>query len=132
MLNEGQYKGNQIVSKETIKLMTSNQLPNNNTFLDMQYIKSKDSESIKRMEGYGFGLGVLLKIAENMARSGIGKYSWGGAVNTWFSIDPANQVIWIVLTQYCPENSDWVFPIDWLRIDNLVYEALEKADNKAS
>ncbi len=132
MLNEGQYKGNQIVSKETIKLMTSNQLPNNNTFLDMQYIKSKDSEAIKRMEGYGFGLGVLLKIAENMARSGIGKYSWGGAVNTWFSIDPANQVIWIVLTQYCPENSDWVFPIDWLRIDNLVYEALEKADNKAS
>ena len=46
---------------------------------------------------------------------------------TLFSVDPANQVIWIVLTQYCQENSDWVFPIDWLRIDNLVYEALEKA-----
>jgi len=35
-------------------------------------------------------------------------------------------VISIVLTQYCPENSDWIFPIDHLRINNLVYEALEK------
>jgi hypothetical protein len=51
-------------------------------------------------------------------------------LNTLFDIDPANKVISIVLTQYCPENSDWIFPIDWLTIDNLVYEALEKADNK--
>jgi len=130
MLNGGQYKDNQIVSKETIELMTSNQLPNNNTFLDMQYIEFEDPESIKRMEGYGFGLGVLVKIAENMSRSGIGVYSWGGAFNTFFEIDPTNQVILIVLTQYCPENSDWIFPIDWLRIDNLVYEAIEKVGNK--
>ena len=126
MLNGGQYKSKQIVSKETIELMTSNQLPNNSTFLDMQYMKYEDTEAIKRNEGYGFGLGVLVKIAENMSRSGIGDYSWGGAFNTFFNIDPTNQVISIVLTQYCPETSDWIFPIDWLRINNLVYEALEK------
>ena len=130
MLNGGQYKDNQIVSKETIELMTSNQLPNNNTFLDMQYIEYEDPELIKRNEGYGFGLGVLVKIAENMSRSGIGGFGWGGALNTLFDIDPANQVISIVLTQYCPENSDWIFPIDYLRISNLVYEALERAGNK--
>ncbi|NVM35226.1 MAG: beta-lactamase family protein [Candidatus Lokiarchaeota archaeon] len=130
MLNGGQYKNNQIVSKETIELMTSNQLPNDNTFLDMQYIKYEDSESIKRNEGYGFGLGVQVKIAENMSRSGIGDYGWGGAFNTFFDIDPMNQVISIVLTQYCPEDSDWIFPIDWLRINNLVYEALEKTGSK--
>ena len=130
MLNGGQYKGNQIVSQETLNLMTSNQLPNNNSYLDMQYIKYKDPEAIKRMEAYGFGLGVLVKIAENMSKSGIGNYSWGGAFNTFFNIDPTNQVISIVLTQYCPENSDWIFPVDWLRIDNLVYEALENSSNK--
>ena len=130
MLNEGRYYNNQIVSKETIELMTSNQLPNKNSFLDMQYLKFEDTEAIKRNEGYGFGLGVRVKIAENMSRSGIGDYGWGGAFNTFFNIDPMNQVISIVLTQYCPENSDWIFPIDWLRIDNLVYKALEKAGNK--
>ncbi|MBA7564015.1 hypothetical protein ES708_05677 [subsurface metagenome] len=126
MLNGGRNKDNLIVSKETIEMMTSNQLPNNNTFLDMQYMKYEDNEAIKRNEGYGFGLGVHVKIAENMSRSGIGDYSWGGAFNTFFNIDPTNQVISIVLTQYCPENSDWIFPIDYLRINNLVYEALEK------
>ncbi len=130
MLNGGRNKDNLIVSKETIEMMTSNQLPNNNTFLDMQYMKYEDNEAIKRNEGYGFGLGVHVKIAENMSRSGIGDYSWGGAFNTFFNIDPTNQVISIVLTQYCPENSDWIFPIDYLRINNLVYEALEKTDNK--
>jgi CubicO group peptidase (beta-lactamase class C family) len=152
MLNRGKYKGKLIVSKETIDLMTSNQLPTNRNFLDMQYIKYEDPESIKRMDGYGFGLGVLVKIAENMSKSGIGDYSWGGAFNTlfdidptnsgigdysWggafntlFDIDPTNQVISIVLTQYCPEDSDWIFPIDWLRIDNLVYEGLENAGIK--
>ena len=130
MLNGGQCKENQIVSKETIELMTSNQLPNKNTYLDMQYIKYDDSESIKRSEGYGFGLGVRVKIAENMSRSGIGNYEWAGALNTFFDIDPANQVISIILTQYCPEDSDWIFSIDPLRINILVYEALEKAGIK--
>ena len=130
MLNGGKYKDNQIISQETIDLMTSNQLPNNNTFLDMQYVKYKDPEAIKRMEGYGFGLGVLVKIAENMSKSGIGAFSWGGAFNTLFDIDPTNQIISIVLTQFCPEDSEWIFPIDWLRIDNLVYEALEKSGIK--
>ncbi|MFX1572278.1 MAG: serine hydrolase domain-containing protein [Promethearchaeota archaeon] len=126
MLNGGRYKNKQIVSKNTIKMMTSNQLPNNINFLDMQFIKYEDPEAIKRSEGYGFGLGVMVKIADNMSRSGIGNYNWGGAFNTFFNIDPANQVITIVLTQYCPEDSDWIFPIDWLRIENLVNEVLEE------
>ncbi|MFW9828708.1 MAG: serine hydrolase domain-containing protein [Candidatus Thorarchaeota archaeon] len=125
MLNGGSYKENQIVSSETIKMMTSNQLPDNDSFLEMQYLKYDDLESIRRNEGYGFGLGVLVKIAENASRSGIGDYSWGGAFNTFFNIDPKNQVILIVLTQYCPETSDWIMPIDWVKIVNLVYKALE-------
>jgi CubicO group peptidase (beta-lactamase class C family) len=130
LLNGGQYESNQIVSKETIKLMTSNQLPNNSTFLDMQYIKYEDSETIKRNEGYGFGLGVKVKIAENMSRNGIGTYGWAGAFNTLFNIDPKNQLISIVLTQYCPETIDWIFPIDNFKITNMIYEAIEKAGNK--
>jgi CubicO group peptidase (beta-lactamase class C family) len=130
MLHGGQYKDIQIVAQDTIDLMRSNQLPNNKTFLDMQFIKCENPEDIKRMEGYGFGLGVLVKIADNMSRSGIGDYSWGGAFNTHFNIDPKNQLVSVFLTQYCPEDSDWIFPIDWLRIDNLIYDSLENACNK--
>ena len=126
MLNGGRIEDNQIISKEIIELMTSNQLPNNITRLDMNFIKIEDAELIRRYEGYGFGLGVMVKILGNISRSGIGTFGWGGAFNTFFKIDPANKVILVILTQFCPETSEWIFPIDDLKITNLVYEALDK------
>jgi CubicO group peptidase (beta-lactamase class C family) len=126
MLNGGKYNNHQILSKETIKQMTSNQLPNNRTYLDMQYIPYEDLESRKFNEGYGFGLGVLVKIAANIWKTGIGNYCWAGALSTLFDIDQKNRVISIMLTQYCPETSDWIFPISRFKINNLIYDALKK------
>lgn len=128
MLNGGKYKGVQVISEETIDLMTSNQFPQGKSYLEMLLFQPEDPEIIKRNEGYGFGLGVIVKTAENMLKSGIGDYGWGGALNTTFRIDPANEVIFIVLTQYCPEDNNWILPIDTFRISDLVYEALEKSD----
>ncbi len=127
MLNRGKYKGVQVISKETIDLMTSNQLLQGKSYLEMQMFQPEDPEIIKRNKGYGFGLGVMVKIAENMLKSGIGDYGWEGALNTIFRIDPSNEVIFIVLTQYCPEDNNWILPIDTLRISDLVYESLEKS-----
>jgi len=126
MLNDGKYNDSLIVSKEVIELMTSNQLPNGKDYLDMQLFKIEDPELIKRNEGFGFGLGVIVKIADNMLKSGIRGYSWGGAFNTIFRIDPVNEVIILVLTQYCPVDNNWIVPIDTFRISDLVYEGLEK------
>ena len=130
MLNRGKYEDKQIVSKETIELMTSNHLPENKTYLDMQFVPYRDSESIRRNQGYGFGLGVLVKTAENMFKNGIGWYCWAGALSTFFDIDPKNELIIITLTQYCPETSDWIFPLERFQINNLVYDALEKTGIK--
>jgi CubicO group peptidase (beta-lactamase class C family) len=130
MLNGGIHEDKQIVTKETIEMMTTNHLPNNKAYLDMQFIPYQDSESIKRNQGYGFGLGVLVKKGENMFRNGIGWYCWAGALSTLFDIDPKNELIIITLTQYCPETGDWIFPLERFRINNLVYDALEKNGNK--
>ncbi len=127
MLNGGKYEGVQVISEETIDLMTSNQLPQGKSFLEMQMVQPEDPEIIKRNTGYGFGLGVLVKKDENMLKSGIGDYGWAGALNTTFRIDPANKVIFIVLTQYCPVDNNWIAPIDTLKISDLVYESLEKS-----
>ena len=130
MLNGGIFEGKRVVSEETINLMTSNQLTNNNTYLNMQFIPYSDPESIERNQGYGFGLGVLVKTADNMFRNGIGWYCWAGALSTLFDIDPKNELIIITLTQYCPETSDWIFPLERFRINNLIYDALEKTGVK--
>lgn len=125
LLQEGMYNGRQVVSKEIINLMTQNHLPGNKTYLDINYIRPTDTESIKRYEGWGYGLGVKVKIAENMTKSGIGEYSGGGALNTFFWIDPSKEMISIVLTQYCPTDNNWIVPLDDILIRNLIYDALE-------
>jgi CubicO group peptidase (beta-lactamase class C family) len=65
-----------------------------------------------------------------MFRNGIGWYCWAGDLSTLFDIDPKNELIIITLTQYCPETGDWIFPLERFRINNLVYDALEKNGNK--
>jgi CubicO group peptidase (beta-lactamase class C family) len=126
MLNGGEYNGKRIVARETVEMMVSNHLLDEKSFLDMQYYKTEDPEIRKRNEGYGFGLGVYMKIAENMSKSGIGSYGWAGAADTVFNIDPANQIITIMLSQHIPPDSNWKQPIpqDNIKISELVYDAL--------
>ena len=124
MLNGGEYGGNRIVSSNIIEFITSNHLQNGKSYLDMQYIKIEDPEIIERNEGYGFGLGVIVKIAENITKSGIGEFGWAGAADTIFRIDPANQVITIVFSQHIPPDNNWIQPILPFETMNLVYDAL--------
>ena len=49
-----------------------------------------------------------------------------GPISVKINIDPVNKVILVLLTQFCPETSEWIFPIDDLKITNLVYESLDK------
>lgn len=52
--------------------------------------------------GYGFGLGsrVLLNVAESGVPGSVGEYGWGGAAKTYFWVDPQEDLIGIVMTQY--------------------------------
>ncbi|NPD89061.1 MAG: beta-lactamase family protein [Asgard group archaeon] len=126
MMNGGEWNGIRIVSSKTIEMMTSNQFSDRKTTLDMQYYEIEDPEIRKHNEGYGFGLGVIVKIADNMTRGGIGEYGWGGAADTVFKIDPSKQTITIMLSQHIPPDNNWIHPIpqDNIKISKLVYDAL--------
>ena len=127
MLNGGKYNSEQIVSSETIELMTSNQLPDGKSYLETHFSNFEDPDVIEKNEGCGFGLGVIVKIGENISRGGIGEYGWVGAADTTFTIDPANQLITISLTQHIPPDNNWIQPIigSDVEIRNLVYEVLK-------
>ena len=56
--------------------------------------------------GSGFGLGFA--ITKNLAYSGntgsLGAYGWGGAAGTYFSIDPEEDLILLLMIQLMPYN----------------------------
>ena len=52
--------------------------------------------------GYGFGLGsrVLMNVAESGVPGSVGEFGWAGAGKTYYWIDPQEELIGILLSQY--------------------------------
>ncbi len=103
LLNGGVLDGARILSPTTIDFMTQNHLPGGKTMVEM----GDETFSETRMDGSGFGLGfsMVLSAVEAMAPVSEGAYSWGGAASTYFWIDPAEELIGIMMTQFMPSGA---------------------------
>ncbi|MFL2763036.1 MAG: serine hydrolase domain-containing protein [Dehalococcoidia bacterium] len=104
LLHNGEFKGQQILSKKTIDLMTSNHLEGNRDLLSSTHANTASETTLA---GIGFGLGfqILMNPAKNQINSSVGEYGWGGAASTTFWIDPSEELITIFLTQLIPSTT---------------------------
>jgi CubicO group peptidase (beta-lactamase class C family) len=111
LLNQGALDGVRLLGRKTVEWMMQNHLPD-----DLR----QDSD---QMGGNGFGLGgaVLLDPGWSQRPGSAGKFGWGGAANTEWWIDPAEQLQCLLMTQYFP---GFTIPIveDFAQT---VYQALE-------
>jgi len=91
LLNGGSLDGQRILGRATVNWMASDQLT-------VQQRQAFDTEDHK---GYGFGLGVRVMERPAAAQfpSGIGEYGWGGAASTWYAIDPAEDMVLLLMPQ---------------------------------
>jgi CubicO group peptidase (beta-lactamase class C family) len=113
VLNRGELDGVRLLGPRTVELMTSNHLP-----AALMPIAMGEEQ----MPGFGFGLGfsVMMDVALSGWMGSVGLHGWGGWASTHFWVDPQEQVIGILMTQYIPSGT---YPI---RTDfrTLVYQAL--------
>ncbi len=112
LLNQGALDGARILGRKTAALMHMNHLPARLLPYELGGTPS---------EGYGFGLGsrVLLSVAESAVPGSAGEFGWAGAAQTYYWVDPQEQMVGVLMTQYMmgldvPEND--------LRV--LAYQAL--------
>ncbi|QJB30730.1 beta-lactamase family protein [Chitinophaga oryzae] len=91
LLQKGKYNKKTIVSPATVALMLSNQLETG----------VRPSPLPAQPEPFGFGLGFSLETKENdhLMPYNIGTFSWGGAFNTHYWVDPKEELIGLVFTQ---------------------------------
>src|SRR5262249_38079906 len=108
LLNGGELDGQRILKAETVRLMTSNQLPVEAMPISVVGL---------RMEGTGFGLGFSVRVAASPTEP-VGEFGWGGAASTHFWISPKDDLFVIALQQLQPLN-----PV-LLRLKPIIYEAL--------
>ena len=100
LLNGGALDGARLLAPKTVEMMRSDHLA-----ADLKPFAVRKSTS-GDTKGCGFGLGfrVITDIAQHGIIGSNGIYSWGGAASTVFWIDPAEDLIAILLTQFMPSS----------------------------
>ena len=120
LLNEGELDGRRYLAPSSVRLMASDHLPPGVAF-DPFTLPLFGGEAPMPAMGQGFGLGVAIRTQPgiNPLPGSVGNYYWGGALGTYFWIDPKEKLIAIMMTQA---------PADRLRyrylIQQMVYQAL--------
>jgi len=94
LLNRGELDGVRILGPKIVELMHMNHVP-------LALLPYSVFPGIVAA-GYGFGLGsrVLLNVAESALPGSVGEYGWSGAAKTYYWVDPKEELIGIVMTQY--------------------------------
>jgi CubicO group peptidase (beta-lactamase class C family) len=119
LLQGGSLEGARLLSPKTVEFMRMNHLPGGKTIKDM----GDQTFSEARMEGNGFGLGgsTVVNVAETLTPGSPGTFSWGGLANTFFWIDPVEELIAIQATQMIPSGCYPIRP----QFQHLVYAAID-------
>jgi CubicO group peptidase (beta-lactamase class C family) len=110
ILNKGEYNGVRLLGSKTVELMTKNHIPDE--FLPL-------AEWVYPEMGFGLGFGV--RIDQLQILGSVGEYGWGGILNTYFWIDPKEQLIYILMTQFTPYN---YYPTLIKEFKVLVYQSI--------
>jgi len=92
LVNGGALNGSRILSPQTVGHMTANHLG--------PEIRNAVGVVEPHREGYGFGLGVAVRMHQGLAAvpGNPGEYSWNGAYGTQFFADPKEKLVVVVGT----------------------------------
>jgi len=110
----GEWEGRRILSRKSIELMTTNHL-------------SAEERDVPMLTGWfpgqGFGLGfsVVEAVAPGQTLSSVGQYGWGGAAGTYFWVDPAEDIVAMLMIELYPPGGIPIIP----EFKNGVYQAID-------
>ena len=100
LLNGGALDGARLLAPKTVAMMRSDHLADDLKPFAVRKSTSGDTKGC----GFGLGFRVITDIAQHGIIGSNGIYSWGGAASTVFWIDPAEDLIAILLTQFMPSS----------------------------
>jgi len=104
LLNGGEYNGTRIVSRNTVRMMTMNQIGDLNLGDDK----------------FGLGFAIVSEKSSSIFPHQIGSYSWGGAFSTTYWVDPKEDMVVLLYRQMWGAHDD---EID-AKFKVLVYQAI--------
>jgi CubicO group peptidase (beta-lactamase class C family) len=104
LLNDGTLDGNRILSRKSVELMRTARV-------------DWDGDQVPDM---ALGFQVISDLGKKGEIGSVGSYSWGGAFNTSYWIDPSENLVGVFMSQARPVDSDIR-----AKFSTVVYQALE-------
>jgi len=116
MMNGGVLDGARVLSRTTVKLMTSDHLG------DFIRQTPQPGELLLGTKGYSFGLGFAVRTGDGVAGvpGSAGEYMWAGYAGTYFWVDPKEQVTAVLMTQAASPQRAYFRKL----VKQLVYQAI--------
>lgn len=87
LLNGGEYRGVRLLARNTVRLMTMNQIGDLGLGAD-----SRDTK-------FGFGFSIVSDSGSRLTPSQSGTYAWGGAFSTTYWVDPKENMLVVLYQQ---------------------------------
>jgi len=100
LLNGGVFGDQRLLAPKTVEMMRSNHLTDDLKPFAVGQSNASDTKGC----GFGLGFRVVMDIAQHGIIGSNGIYSWGGAASTVFWIDPQEELVAILLTQFMPSS----------------------------
>jgi len=116
LMNGGTLDGARVLSRTSVKLMTSDHLGN---FIQQPV---QPGELLLGTKGYSFGLGFAVRTGDGVAGvpGSAGEFMWAGYAGTYFWVDPKEQVTAVLLTQAASPQRAYFRKL----VKQLVYQAI--------
>jgi CubicO group peptidase (beta-lactamase class C family) len=104
LVGDGAIGGTRVLSRPTVRLMTSNHLPDDGEMADLALPMGYGEVGFS-----GAGFGLTMAGSRGPAATGVvgspGEYMWGGAASTTFWVDPAEELAVVFMTQLLPSGT---------------------------
>lgn len=113
LCNQGELDGVRILGRKTVEMMSRNHVP-----AHIRPLEIGGKEILG--EGFGLGVSVIEHPEQNTLLGSTGNYGWGGAAMTNYWVDPVENIVGVLMTQFMP--SDYYPIVEEFR--NLTYQAL--------
>jgi len=97
--NGGTFQGRRYLKEKTVKLMTTNQLPDEIPAISLGVTR----------HGVGFGLGFNVRISRDERwdkHAPVGEFGWGGMASTHYWVSPKHDLVVVTMEQTLPYNAN--------------------------
>lgn len=127
LLHNGAFKGARVLKPETMALMNANQIGG----IEAGILPTTDPRRSVDVDFFPdqslkWGLGYMLNAQAGPNGRSAGSLTWAGIFNTHYWIDPARQVVGVIMTQTLPFGDPRSMQV-YGRFERAVYDALKAA-----